>query len=75
MPGKGLARKNSDVTETKLVPRPKDGLVREINDNVKVSREERKERVETEDIHYLGDFSDKVSALLLYVTHNYLFMI
>lgn len=57
---KSLARKGSDATETKLVPRPKDGLVREINDNVKVSREERKERVETEDVHHLGDFSDKV---------------
>ncbi|XP_063706447.1 uncharacterized protein LOC134835499 [Culicoides brevitarsis] len=45
--------------ERKLVPRPKDGLMREITDNVKVSREVRNERVETEDVHHLGDFSDK----------------
>uniref|UniRef100_A0A336LXL8 CSON007289 protein n=1 Tax=Culicoides sonorensis TaxID=179676 RepID=A0A336LXL8_CULSO len=63
---KGLVRKNSnDVTETKLVPRPKDGLVREITDNIKISREERNERVETEDVHHLGDFSDEVCSFLI----------
>lgn len=69
---KCLALADNDVSETKLVPRPKDGLVREINDNVKVSREIRNERVETEDVHHLGDFSDKVC---FYVIIFLLFMI
>lgn len=62
-PGTELAK--NDASETRLVPRPKDGLVREIIDNVKVSREERNERVETEDIHHLGDFSDKVREIFI----------
>lgn len=62
---------NNDVTETKLVPRPKDGLVREINTNVKVSREEKKQRVETEDVHHLGDFSDQVSDLIYFIVFSF----
>lgn len=56
--------------ERKLVPRPKDGLVREINDNVKVSREIRNDRVVTEDVHHLGDFSDKVRVCYYFVIYD-----
>ncbi|XP_055846479.1 uncharacterized protein LOC129912297 isoform X2 [Episyrphus balteatus] len=43
----------------KFVPRPADGLVREINEKRVVSREEIKDRLETEDVRHLGDFSDE----------------
>lgn len=56
-----------DVTAVKqLVPRPKDGLVREVKENVTLSREEKNERIETEDVHHLGDFSDEVSTPICY---------
>lgn len=43
-----------------IVQKP-DGLVREINTNTIISREEVDELLETEDIKHLGDFSDQVS--------------
>ena len=48
-----------------IVARP-DGLVREIKEKKVVSREETEERLETEDIKHLGDFSDEVSAIILF---------
>lgn len=46
-----------------IVSRP-DGLVREVKTKTVVSREEIDERLETEDVKYLGDFSDEVSLLI-----------
>ncbi len=43
-----------------VVSRP-DGLVREVKTKTVVSREEIDERLETEDVKILGDFSDEVS--------------
>lgn len=43
-----------------VVSRP-DGLVREVKTKTVVSREEIDERLETEDVKFLGDFSDEVS--------------
>uniref|UniRef100_T1PD69 Uncharacterized protein n=1 Tax=Musca domestica TaxID=7370 RepID=T1PD69_MUSDO len=42
-----------------LVPRPADGLVREINDKRVVSHEETKNYIEVEDVQHRGDFSDE----------------
>lgn len=44
-----------------IVPRPADGLVREINEKRVVSHEETKDYFETEDVKHMGDFSDEVS--------------
>lgn len=41
--------------------------MREIKENVTISREEKNERIEIEDVHHLGDFSDEVSALISYI--------
>lgn len=50
------------VTERKLVARPKDGLVREVKDNITLSREVRKHVQETEETQHLGDFPDEVGG-------------
>ncbi|XP_065362884.1 uncharacterized protein chas isoform X2 [Calliphora vicina] len=42
-----------------IVPRPADGLVREINEKRVVSHEETKDYIETEDVKHMGDFSDE----------------
>ncbi|XP_073834202.1 chascon isoform X2 [Musca autumnalis] len=42
-----------------MVPRPADGLVREINDKRVVSHEETKNYIEVEDVQHRGDFSDE----------------
>lgn len=44
-----------------IVSRP-DGLVKEVKTKTVVSREEIDERLETEDVKILGDFSDEVSV-------------
>lgn len=46
-----------------VVSRP-DGLVKEVKTKTVVSREEIDERLETEDVKILGDFSDEVSRHL-----------
>lgn len=56
-----LALPNQGQMIHAIVARP-DGLVREVKEKKVVSREEIDERVETEDIQILGDFSDEVSA-------------
>lgn len=48
-----------------------DGLVREVKTNKVISREEIEERLETEDVQHLGDFSDEVSLLYIYLLRNY----
>lgn len=55
-----LANVSSDLVRA-VVSRP-DGLVREVKTKTVVSREEIDERLETEDVKFLGDFSDEVSA-------------
>ncbi|GBP14427.1 hypothetical protein EVAR_72810_1 [Eumeta japonica] len=53
--------KNAGGTLVKsIVPRPADGLVREINEKRVVSHEETKDYFETEDIKHMGDFSDEL---------------
>lgn len=52
-----------------VVSRP-DGLVRETKTKTVVSREEIDERLETEDVKFLGDFSDEVILLLFYLHFN-----
>ncbi|XP_013101236.2 uncharacterized protein LOC106082995 isoform X1 [Stomoxys calcitrans] len=42
-----------------MVPKPADGLVREINDKRVVSHEETKNYTEVEDVKHRGDFSDE----------------
>ena len=59
-PEQGLAE---IVTERKLVPRPADGLVREINENTTLSREVKRRVEETEETAYLGEFSDEVRLI------------
>lgn len=44
------------------VSRP-DGLVRQTKEQKVISREEIDEIVETEDVKYMGDFSDEVSEI------------
>lgn len=51
----------SGFVQTKAT-RP-DGLVREVKTNKVISREEIEERLETEDVQHLGDFSDEVSVI------------
>lgn len=51
----------------KLVARPADGLVREINEKQVISHEEIKDRLETEDIRHLGDFTDEVSNCMIVI--------
>lgn len=46
-----------------IVPRPADGLVREINEKRVVTHQETKDYFETEDVKHMGDFSDEVSLL------------
>lgn len=55
-----LALPNQGQMIHAIVARP-DGLVREVKEKKVVSREEIDERIETEDIQILGDFSDEVS--------------
>ncbi|KNC20834.1 hypothetical protein FF38_11258 [Lucilia cuprina] len=45
-----------------IVPRPADGLVREINEKRVVTHEEIKDYIETEDVKHMGDFSDESST-------------
>lgn len=52
---------NSGFVRTVTAARP-DGLVREVKTNKVVSREEIEERLETENVQHLGDFSDEVSS-------------
>lgn len=49
-----------------LAPRA-DGLVREMKTKKVVSREEIQERTETEDVKHLGDFSDEVCLVKLFI--------
>lgn len=56
-----VAKKDLNDVGVVLVPRPKDGLVREVKTNKIVSREQTDELVETEAVRHLGDFSDEVS--------------
>lgn len=51
----------SGFVQTK--PSRPDGLVREVKTNKVISREEIEERLETEDVQHLGDFSDEVSVM------------
>lgn len=55
-----LANASSGLVRA-VVSRP-DGLVREVKTKTVVSREEIDERLETEDVKILGDFSDEVST-------------
>lgn len=52
---------NGGFVRTVTTARP-DGLVREVKTNKVVSREEIEERLETENVQHLGDFSDEVSS-------------
>lgn len=61
IPG-ALANVSSGLVRA-VVSRP-DGLVREVKTKTVVSREEIDERLETEDVKFLGDFSDEVSLLI-----------
>lgn len=54
----------SGFVQTKA--RRPDGLVREVKTNKVISREEIEERLETEDVQHLGDFSDEVSVFYIY---------
>lgn len=56
---------NQDQNGVVLVPRPTDGLVREVKTNKVVSREQTDELLETEDVRHFGDFSDEVSFFLI----------
>lgn len=61
--------KNAGGTLVKsIVPKPADGLVREINEKRVVSHEETKDYFETEDVKHMGDFSDEVSCGLTTIT-------
>lgn len=53
-----------------VVSRP-DGLVRETKTKTVVSREEIDERLETEDVKFLGDFSDEVSFFSLFTLNQF----
>ncbi|XP_061400036.1 uncharacterized protein LOC133335755 [Musca vetustissima] len=53
-----LAGSGGTLVKT-MVPRPADGLVREINDKRVVSHEETKNYIEVEDVQHRGDFSDE----------------
>lgn len=55
----------------RIVPIPADGLVREINEKRVVSHEETKDYLETEDIKHMGDFSDEVSGLCLFLNKRF----
>lgn len=46
----------------RMVPRPSDGLVRQVDDKRVISHEEIKDYHETQDVKHLGDFTDEVSA-------------
>lgn len=48
-----------------MVPKPADGLVREINDKRVVSHEETKNYTEIEDVKHRGDFSDEVRIFII----------
>lgn len=45
----------------RMVPRPSDGLVRQVDDKRVISHEEIKDYLETEDVRHLGDITDEVS--------------
>lgn len=46
----------------RMVPRPIDGLVRQVDDKRVISHEEIKDYHETQDVKHLGDFTDEVSV-------------
>lgn len=46
----------------RMVPRPSDGLVRQVDDKRVISHEEIKDYHETQDVKHLGDFTDEVSV-------------
>lgn len=50
----------------RMVPRPADGLVRQVDDKRVISHEEVKDYHETEDVKHLGDFTDQVSVIRFY---------
>uniref|UniRef100_A0A182MI72 Uncharacterized protein n=1 Tax=Anopheles culicifacies TaxID=139723 RepID=A0A182MI72_9DIPT len=49
---------SSNAPKTTIVPRPPDGLLRNIKEEVVVSREETKERTEVMEQKHFGDFTD-----------------
>lgn len=49
-----------------LVARP-DGLIRNVQETTTISREEKNELLETEDVKHFGDFSDEVSSFYIYI--------
>lgn len=51
----------------RMVPRPADGLVRQVDDKRVISHEEVKDYHETEDVKHLGDFTDQVSVLTFFM--------
>lgn len=61
----GIAATNGEGSTGKLVkrmvPRPIDGLVRQVDDKRVISHEEIKDYHETQDVKHLGDFTDEVS--------------
>lgn len=61
-------KESSPIKVTKLVSAPReDGLVREEKENRVVSREDKIELTEVEDVHHFGDFSDAVSLILVHI--------
>lgn len=60
----GLEGGGGGTVVKSMVPKPADGLVREINEKRVLSHEETKNYIETEDVKHMGDFSDEVRYCL-----------